>query len=422
MKILIVNKFLYPRGGAETYILDLGKELETQGHTVEYFGMYDEKNVVGNSYGITVSPVDFHKLSLNALSYPSRIVWCKEAYLKMIELLDRFKPDVVHLNNFNYQLTPSVIDACEHEHVPVVFTAHDSQLVCPNHLLYDAKKNTICTKCVDSHDPKHCFKTGCIHGSYLKSYLGYLEGKRYKKFSTYKCIDKIICPSKFMKDIYDTDDRFKKKTEVLPNYVKPLVFNTEDGKEQIYKKLTYAEISGIKDATEEDYIFYFGRLSPEKGFFNILEASSYLHKERFVLAGSIEEEYKKRLKEAGVNVTYVGFKKGAELKQLIANAKMVILPSTCYENCPLAVIEAQQLGVPVVAPGYGGAKELTDERYQIEDTSVEALITAIEKAETHLDEMKADSANRAKTYLCLEEYTKKMIEIYKKAISKKERN
>ena len=44
MKILFVNKFLYPRGGAETYFLKIGEELTRRGHEVEYFGMYDEKN------------------------------------------------------------------------------------------------------------------------------------------------------------------------------------------------------------------------------------------------------------------------------------------------------------------------------------------------------------------------------------------
>ena len=52
MKILMVNKFLYPRGGSESYMLKLSEELKSQGHEVEYFGMYDEKNTVGNSLGL----------------------------------------------------------------------------------------------------------------------------------------------------------------------------------------------------------------------------------------------------------------------------------------------------------------------------------------------------------------------------------
>ena len=46
MKILLVNKFLYPNGGSETYIFELGKELVRQGHEVQYFGMEHEGSPV----------------------------------------------------------------------------------------------------------------------------------------------------------------------------------------------------------------------------------------------------------------------------------------------------------------------------------------------------------------------------------------
>ena len=39
MKILMVNKFLYPNGGSETYIFKLGEELQKRGNEVQYFGM-----------------------------------------------------------------------------------------------------------------------------------------------------------------------------------------------------------------------------------------------------------------------------------------------------------------------------------------------------------------------------------------------
>lgn len=42
MKVLIVNKFLYPNGGSETYIFKLGETLEKKGHEVQYFGMEHE--------------------------------------------------------------------------------------------------------------------------------------------------------------------------------------------------------------------------------------------------------------------------------------------------------------------------------------------------------------------------------------------
>ena len=39
MKVLIVNKFLYPNGGSETYIFKLGEALKQHGHEVQYFGI-----------------------------------------------------------------------------------------------------------------------------------------------------------------------------------------------------------------------------------------------------------------------------------------------------------------------------------------------------------------------------------------------
>ena len=320
MRILMVNKFLHPQGGAETYTIELGQELKRQGHEVQYFGMYDIHNTVGNEWGLYVKPVDFHHVGIDVLSYPFRIIWSQDGYDKMSKLIDSFQPDVIHLNNFNYQLTPSIIDAAKAKGVPVVVTAHDSQFVCPNHLLYDFKHNSICTKCVDDGNPNHCVEEGCIHGSHIKSLLGTIEGRKYKNENTYEYISKIISPSYFMSDIIGTDKRLKNKIIHLQNYAK----------NPTYKR----------DGVHKDYIFYFGRLSHEKGVMNIVEAAKAIPEKAFICAGTGPAD--KDMRDIQ-NLHLVGFKKGEELQKLIAEAKLVILPSTCYENCPLSIIEAQQL-------------------------------------------------------------------------------
>lgn len=48
MKVLLINKFLFPKGGAETYTFDVGKMLEEHGHEVQFFGLENEKNTVLN--------------------------------------------------------------------------------------------------------------------------------------------------------------------------------------------------------------------------------------------------------------------------------------------------------------------------------------------------------------------------------------
>ena len=56
------------------------------------------------------SDMDFHGGSkLSKLTYPIKTIYSKEARVQLRKVLDDFKPDVCHLNNFNYQLTPSII-------------------------------------------------------------------------------------------------------------------------------------------------------------------------------------------------------------------------------------------------------------------------------------------------------------------------
>ena len=75
MKILMVNKFLYSRGGCENYMLFLADHLTKQGHEVEYFGMYDKKNTVGNSAGLYTQNMDFHSNGLARFLYPFKIIF-----------------------------------------------------------------------------------------------------------------------------------------------------------------------------------------------------------------------------------------------------------------------------------------------------------------------------------------------------------
>ena len=117
MKILMVNKFLYPRGGCETYMLNLAQELINKGHEVEYFGMYDQNNTVGNSLGLYTSNMDFHAKGLKRFLYPFKIIYSREANKKIGKVLDAFKPDVVHMNNINFQLTPSIIYAVKKRNI-----------------------------------------------------------------------------------------------------------------------------------------------------------------------------------------------------------------------------------------------------------------------------------------------------------------
>lgn len=397
MKILMVNKFLYPNGGSETYIFELGKELTRQGHQVEYFGMEHENRIVGNHAESYTSNMDFHTGKLQKLMYPFKIIYSREARKKIRAVLRDFKPDVVHLNNFNYQLTPSIIYEIKAHKIPIVFTAHDLQLVCPNHLMMYGKTGEVCERCV-TRGSMSCFRGKCIHGSSVKSLLGTLENWIYKGFKPYKRIDAIICPSHFVEEKLKQNPQLVGRTVVLRNFI--------------------SELKKPAGVQKEDYVLYFGRYSREKGVATLVEACREMPEVRFVFAGKGE------LSEAVDSVKNIenrGFLAGEELYRLVAAARFSICASECPENCPFSVMESLKLGTPVIGAAIGGIPELIREGETgllVESGSKDALKAAISRLWNDKEEnLRLIQGCNCVTYDNCGEYCKKLLDIYRRCIT-----
>ena len=388
----MVNKFLHPNGGSETYIFKLGDYLKEIGHEVEYFGMEHEGRIVSNSAEQYTGNVDFHTTSkLKQLTYPLKTVYSSEAKKKIGIVLNSFQPDVVHLNNFNYQLTPSIIYAVKeyekksNKRVKILYTAHDYQLICPNHMMRDTDGN-ICEDCIQN-GYLSCVKKACIHSSKAKSLIGTAEASLYRALKTYKYLDCVICPSSFMKSKLDTSPYLNGKTVTLHNFI--------DSVEK-------------KDAEKKGYVLYFGRYSEEKGIDTLLKAKDI----PFVFAGSGELE--KEI-DSSANIENVGFKSGEELEELIRGAICSVYPSTWYENCPFSVMESIMYGTPVVGADIGGIPELIDDGKTgllFESGNVNALERAINKIRENAslaEEMHKNCLN--KEFDTVKEYTEKYLKI-----------
>lgn len=398
MKVLIINKFLHPNGGSETYIFNLGKELIRQGHEVQYFGMEHEKRVVGNRVDVYTSNMDFHHGSkLSKLLYPLKTIYSVEARKKIRKVLDDFGPDVCHINNFNYQLTPSIIleirkweKQTKHK-CKILYTAHDYQLVCPNHMCNNPTTHENCEKCLGGHF-MNCVKNKCIHGSSAKSLIGMMEAFFWNAQGIYKEIDTIICCSQFMKKKLDTNPLLKEKTVAIHNFI-----------EKAEKKKTI----------KKDYVLYFGRYSWEKGVRTLIEASKMLPEIPFVFAG--KGEYEEEILKVA-NIKNVGFKSGDALDRLIREARFSICPSECYENCPFSVMESQERGTPVLGANIGGIPELIqDEVNGRLFVSGDAKDLAWKILEMWNDKGKTDKYQKECSNICrdsLEEYCEKMICLY----------
>lgn len=362
MKVLIVNKFLYPNGGSETYIFQLGEELQKRGHEVQYFGMEHEGRIVGNRIGCYTSDMDFHTGKLQKLLYPFKIIYSVEAKRRMRRVLQDMKPDVVHLNNINFQLTPSVIYAVRAyekrtgRKVRLVYTAHDYQWVCPNHMMRIPATGKICFDCRGGYFGM-CTKNRCIHNSRVKSLIGTIEAKYYMLRRTYGMVDVIVCPSEFMKRQLDTNPLLEEKTVMMHNFVERAAVADagsadKGGTDGADRKQSGGAGTGVPT---EDYVLYFGRFSEEKGIETLLAACEALPDIPFVFAGTgpLEERVSKVK-----NVENRGFVTGEALHRLIAGARFSVYPSEWYENCPFSVMESQIYGTPVLVSDLGGAPEL----------------------------------------------------------------
>ena len=403
MKVLIVNKFLYPNGGSETYIFKIGKQLAEKGHEVQYFGMEHEGRIVGNRVESYTSSMDFHTGKIGKLLYPFKIIYSLEARRKLRPVLEDFAPDVVHLNNFNFQLTPSILYEIERyekksgKQIRIIYTAHDYQLVCPNHLLLRPLEYEPCERCLQKGF-QECIRGRCIHGSRIKSILGYMEGTLYKKLHTYRKLDAVICPSRFLRDRLAQYEDLRDKLLVMHNFV-----DKEDMQEE----------GDPQKETSGRYVLYFGRFCQEKGVGTLLQVCRSLPQIPYVFAGSgpMEEEV-----NAVKNVENRGFVSGEALYRLIAEAAFCVVPSEWYENCPFSVMESQIYGTPVLASAIGGIPELIKDGETGElftSGNVDELREKTEKLWKDRERLGRYTENcRSVQFDTTEEYCEKLMEVY----------
>ncbi len=339
MKILMVNKFFYIKGGSETYYFALRRMLEALGHTVIDFSMEDEKNFPSPYSSFFVSNVDYNgKLSLGKkLSAAVNLIYSREAKKKLEALIRQEQPDIAHLHIFQRQISLSILDVLKAHNIPVIYTAHDLQMLCPNYQMLT--KGKPCEQCNGGHYMA-CTKNRCIKQSLSKSLLGTVEAYYHKLTKRYDIIDHIITPSAFYKEKFEEFGVSPERVTHIPNFLD-------------------RSCPEVTPSDEPPYYLYLGRLSHEKGIPTLIEAARRTGiRLKIVGSGPLYAELKQQESDC---IRLLGFKSGQELTDLVGNAKAVVLPSEWYENGPYSAIEALQLSRPLIGARIGGIPELIRE-------------------------------------------------------------
>jgi glycosyltransferase involved in cell wall biosynthesis len=421
MRIILVNKFHYLKGGSETYYFGLAEGLKKLGHEVHFFAMQDEKNLPCDDADLFVSAKDYNGATSAAkkISEAKTLIYSKESLEKFEKLCERVHPDIVHMNLVHRQITLSILDApyLKEHHVPILFTSHDYILVCPNYLMLDGSSN-VCDACLGGHF-KECLKRKCVKGSTAKSALAMMEADWYKRHKTYSKIDCIIAPSEFMRKKLLEGGFPEKQVVTMQNFVSEDLLDcarkTEDGTDR-----------------DKPYFLFFGRLSKEKGIKTLIDAFKLALPQlpegmRLIIAGDGPERAELE-SAAGKNIEFVGFKQGEELRKLVSGAAFACCPSEWRENMPYSIVEAFAAGTPVIGTNIGGIPELVEDGVTgmlCEPGDAESLAEALVHAANCFKEKEAYSVlqERCRAYVLdhcdQSKYMGRLIKLYADLISLK---
>lgn len=327
MKILLVhNKYQQP-GGEDVVFEQERKLLESAGHKV---AVYCRTNDEINQYS-----------GLQRLTLIKNTISSDDSRRQVFEVLQREEPEVVHIHNTFMMISPSIYSACREAGVPVVQTLHNYRLLCPAANFF--RDGHVCEEC-EEHGVWRGVRYGCYRGSRVATATVAAMLTVHRTQRTYsKGIDRFIALSNFARGKFIAGGLPSDRIEVKPNFVEPDPGERTQG---------------------GGYAVFVGRLSEEKGLETLVAAWAQLgNRIPLVMVGDgpVGPTLKKLAQEKGItSIDFRGRLPRSEAQEVVKGSSFMVLPSECYENFPMGMVEAFACGVPVIASRLGALEELID--------------------------------------------------------------
>jgi glycosyltransferase involved in cell wall biosynthesis len=343
MRILYCNKYDYPFSGTEAYLFDLIHKMDERGQETALFSMDHGRApaFAGRSYRIPY--VDFKDPNasfLKKVKMAAHAIYSPSARRAMRKCLSDFSPDLAHIRSIYHHLSPSILWELKRQGIPVLYHLNDFKILCPTYnFVADGR---ICKEHCKNGAFYNVVTRGCYEGRRSSAVVLAAEAYLHKWLRTYeRCVDVFLAPSEFVRGKLIGAGFPAHRIEVLPHY------QALPGDDQL--------------ATDEGYLLYFGRLSPEKGAYELLRAMVRLPHIPLVIAGDGPE--RPRLESAArelnlKHVLFAGMVHGEKLQKLIAGCSFSIFPSHAYETLGKSILESYAWGRPVIASGLGSRREL----------------------------------------------------------------
>ena len=328
MKVLVVHNYYQQPGGEDAACEQERQLLERAGHKVVFYrrSNHEIEHLTG-----------WRRLQLSVDT-----IWNGSSRRDFLALLERERPDVVHVHNTFVVISPSIFSACQQAGVPVVQTIHNYRLFCPAATFF--RDGRICEECLE-HGLWRSVRHACYHQSHSATAVVALMIAVNRRRNTWPGkVDRIIALTRF--------SRQKMVEAGLPE-------------EQVIVKPHFVYPDPGQGVGPRDYALFVGRLSPEKGVNVALTAWSKLQKPipLLIAGGGPEREAleDQAHRAALTQVTFLGLIPRAETLAAIQAARFLVFPSEWYEGFPMTICEAFACGTPVICSRLGAMAELVED-------------------------------------------------------------
>ncbi len=281
-------------------------------------------------------------LATGALSAP----WNPFAARRLRSLLERERPDVLHVHNPFPLLSPSIFHAARGLPVATVWTLHNYRPFCAAATLM--RDGVPCTECIDRRSPLPGFVHGCYRGSSLAT-----------------------LPIAAMIDLLERAGTLAREVDafvVLTSFQREMVIRAGLPPDRVHVKPNFhpAPPPVVPWREREPRVLFAGRLGPEKGVRVLLDAwSLWPGAPLLEIAGDGPErmalEARARALGLGERVRFLGQVPSAEVGRRMARARLLAVPSLCFEGFPLVVRDAFAAAVPVVASRIGALERIVED-------------------------------------------------------------
>ena len=317
-RVLVVHNCYQVRGGEDAVV-----ERETS--ALKRAGV--ETDVVLISNDAIRSPLDRLRVAASAPHAAHGIA-------QVLAVVDRFKPDVVHLHNTFPLISPGVHSAVRATGAATVQTLHNYRLTCANAQL--ARGGSPCEDCITG-TPYNAVLHGCYRGSRLGSLAVARMIDVHRRAGTWtKEVDRFIALTPFAKSRFVASGLPAERIAVKPNGLPD---------------------PGLRSEGERSGIVYVGRLSAEKGVLILAAAASACRAPVSVFGeGPLAAEMLLR-----GSTRLMGVCGKDEVSAVMARAAAVVVPSLWYEGLPMVIAEAFAAGTPVIASRIGALPGIVED-------------------------------------------------------------